>query len=87
VTRDHFVKRRKFPKSLKRGTGGCNPCFKPSNEASKADLVEFHREDLKLRRSRQLSRVAQPRPYDMSRNADESYRKSIWPASKIERRA
>lgn len=49
---DNFVKRRKFPKSLKRGTGGMNPCWRPSSEASKADRVEFHQEDMKLRRSR-----------------------------------
>lgn len=42
---------RKHAKSLAKGTGGCNPCYKPSNEVSKADLKEFHQEDLKLRRA------------------------------------
>lgn len=42
---------------LKKGTGGVNPCWTPSNEASKADLIEFHKEELRLRRHRQLARV------------------------------
>jgi hypothetical protein len=55
--RDNFVKRRKHNKPLAKGTGGINPCFRPAGGASKADLREFHDEDLKLRRSRQLARV------------------------------
>jgi hypothetical protein len=91
-SRDNFVKRRKVAKrlgvstSLKRGTGGINECWKPSNEASKADLREFHREDLRLRRHRQLERQPNVRKRDRSKNADPAYRKSIWPASKIARR-
>lgn len=54
--RDNFVKRRKFATSLKKGTGGINPCFRPSNEASKTDLVEFHREEMALRRAHQRKR-------------------------------
>lgn len=45
------VKKREAREPLKKGTGGINPCFKPANEATKADLVEFHREDMKLRRA------------------------------------
>lgn len=53
---DNFVKRRKHATTLAKGTGGINPCYRPSAGASKADLVEFHREDMRLRRSRQLQR-------------------------------
>jgi hypothetical protein len=51
--RNRFYGKRANPvrEPLKNGTGGSNPCFKPSNEASKADLREFHKEDLKLRRA------------------------------------
>jgi hypothetical protein len=57
--RSRFYGRRANPvrEPLKKGTGGINPCFKPSGEASKADLREFHQEDLRLRRSHQLARV------------------------------
>jgi hypothetical protein len=51
--RSRFYGKRVNPvrEPLKKGTGGINPCFRPSNEASKADLAEFHAEDLKLRRA------------------------------------
>jgi hypothetical protein len=54
---DNFVKRRKFAKSLKKGTGGIDERFRPSDEASKADLAEYHREEMALRRSRQRKRL------------------------------
>jgi hypothetical protein len=62
--RSRFYGRRLAPvrEPLKKGTGGINPCFKPSNEASKADLREFHQEDLRLRRSKQLARTANCSP-------------------------
>jgi hypothetical protein len=41
-----------------RGTNSVNDCWKPSNEASKADLREYHAEEMKLRRRRQLARVS-----------------------------
>lgn len=56
--RNRFYGKRVNPvrEPLKKGSGGINPCWKPSNEASKADLIEFHKEELKLRRRRQLAR-------------------------------
>lgn len=54
--RDHFVKRRKHAVSLKRGAGGINDCWRPSHEATKADLAEYHAEEMKLRRKHQLAR-------------------------------
>ena len=68
--RDNFVKRRKVAErlgkstSLKKGTGGINPCYRPAKGASKADLAEYHAENMGLRRAHQLSRhpnVRQPR--------------------------
>jgi hypothetical protein len=91
-TLDNFVKRRKIAErlglvtSLKKGTGGINPCFKPSNEASKADLIEFHQEDLRLRRSHQLARQSNMAWLVRTKNDRPAYRKSIWPAAKIARR-
>ena len=32
-----------------------NECWKPSNEASKADLAEYHREEMRLRKARRKS--------------------------------
>jgi hypothetical protein len=57
--RNRFYGKRVNPvrEPLKKGTGGINPCFRPSAGVSKADLREFHQEDLKLRRSHQLARV------------------------------
>lgn len=63
--RENYVKRRKHPNYLaavearkRAGRGGVNDCFRPSNEASKADLAEWHKEELALRRSRQRKRTA-----------------------------
>lgn len=58
MKRDNFIKRRKFATSLKKGTGGINECYRPSNEASKADLAEYHREEMALRRAGQRKRQA-----------------------------
>lgn len=66
MNREHFVKRRKHPTYLARvaerkragRSGAGNPCFRPSNEASKADLAEYHREEMGLRRSHQRQRTA-----------------------------
>jgi len=78
--RDNFVKRRKVAErlglktSLKRDTGGINPCFRPSLEASNADLAEFHAEEMKLRRAGQSKRsrnVDWPAP---RKNDDEAWR-------------
>lgn len=33
-----------------------NDCWRPSNEASKADLVEYHREEMKLRKAHRRAR-------------------------------
>lgn len=55
---EHFRMRRLHPKTYKgRGAGGINDCWKPSAGASKADLIEWHKEDLRLRRRRQLTRT------------------------------
>jgi len=43
---------------LKKGTGGINPCFRPPAGVSKADLADYHREDMALRRSHQRQREA-----------------------------
>lgn len=66
---DHFVKRRKHPAYLaavadrKRGQSGksVNDCFRPSAGASKADLAEYHKEEMGLRRAKQLRRSANVR--------------------------
>jgi hypothetical protein len=58
VRNRHYGKRlNPIREPLKQGTGGINPCFRPSADATKADLREFHKEDLKLRRSHQLART------------------------------
>lgn len=64
MTLDHFVKRRKHPKYLAKvearkraGNGGVNDCFRPSADVSKADLAEYHRENMGLRRAHQLART------------------------------
>lgn len=51
-----------------------NDCFRPSAEASKADLAEFHAEDMKLRRAKQraLTRNAPMPP--RRKNDDEEWR-------------
>jgi hypothetical protein len=90
---DKFVKRRKVAQklglstSLRRGTGGINECWKPSAGASKADLAEWHQEDLKLRRHRQLARVSNSASPLRTKSDDPAYRKSIWPVAKVARRA
>lgn len=77
---DNFVKLRKVAKrlglktSLKRGTGGCNPCFCPSIGASMSDLAEFHAEDMKLRRAAQLNRVPNVAAPPKRKNDDEAWR-------------
>lgn len=92
MNRDDFVKDRKIARrlglntSLKKGTGGINPCFRPSGEASRADLIEYHREDMRLRRAHQRDRKPNVIAVRRSKNSDPAYRKSIWPASKIARR-
>ena len=57
--RNRFYGKRANPvrEPLKKGSGGINPCFTPDNSASKPDLIEFHKEDLKLRRRQQLART------------------------------
>jgi hypothetical protein len=47
--RNRFYGRRANPvrEPLKRGTGGCNPCFRPPAGASRDDMREFHKEDLR----------------------------------------
>lgn len=57
--RNTFYGKRANPvrEPLKKGTGGINPCWRPSAGASKADLAEYHTEEMALRRSRQRSRV------------------------------
>jgi hypothetical protein len=62
---------------LKKDTGGINPCFRPSAGASKADLREFHKEDLKLRRAAQLKRtpnVRQPASRSIATHSHEHKR-------------
>jgi len=70
MSRDNFVKRRKFQTSMAKGTGGINDCFRPSAEASKADLVEFHSEEMKLRRSRQRKRERGLTPVQASQRVE-----------------
>lgn len=63
---DHYVKRRKHPAYLAaqaerkraRSNTSVNGCFRPSAGVSKADLAEYHREEMALRRSKQLRRTA-----------------------------
>ena len=59
----HWKERRRVIKTGKgklprRAGPSFNDCWKPSNEASKADLREYHAEEMKLRRRRQLARVS-----------------------------
>lgn len=67
-------------------TGAVNDCSKPDFGASKADLIEFHREELRSRRRRQLARKPSNSWRPPRKNDDPAYRKSIWPAAKIARR-
>jgi hypothetical protein len=58
---EHWKERRRRMKTKEvlpsRRSGNCiNECWKPSNEASKEDLREYHREEMKLRRSRRSRR-------------------------------
>ena len=63
-----------------------NDCWTPSLGASKADLAEYHAEEMKLRRRRQLGRTSNVLIARPTKNDEPDYRKSIWPASKIARR-
>ena len=49
---EHWKRQRKDPCYTDKRNTAVNDCFKPSNEASKADLAEYHREEMKLRRAR-----------------------------------
>lgn len=53
--REHWKLRRQGKRSSR--ATGLNNCWKPSNEASKADLREYHQEEMRLRRHRQRNRV------------------------------
>jgi hypothetical protein len=51
------AQRRDLSKSPKaKRTGGFNDCFRPSAGASKADLKEFHQEEMALRRRHRWDR-------------------------------
>lgn len=52
--REHWLLRRQGHKSG-RGTGVVNDCWRPSNEASKADLIEFHQENMRSRKNRNFT--------------------------------
>lgn len=49
---EHFLLRRREPTYTGRSRTPVNDCFKPSADASKADLREYHREEMALRRAR-----------------------------------
>lgn len=79
--RSRFYGKRVNPirEPLKKGTGGINPCFRPSNEASKADLAEFHREEMGLRKAHRgnLGPLYSPYRAKPSKSDDPAYRKSF----------
>jgi hypothetical protein len=49
--REHWNRQRTDKRYTARRNTAVNDCWKPSNEASKADLREFHREEMKLRKA------------------------------------
>jgi hypothetical protein len=73
--------RRSVPDSI-------NSCWKPSAPQTKADLADLHDDDMRERRKRQLGRTGWPIEWlrGSGKNRDAAYRKSIWPAAKVERR-
>jgi hypothetical protein len=81
-------KRLLYISSLRNRGGGnaVNECKTPDRGATKADLAEFQKERLRLRRARQLRREPSSSWRPRRKNDDAAYRKSIWPASKIEKR-
>lgn len=54
--RDHWLQQRKDPTYEGRRATAVNDCWRPSNEATKADLAEFHAENMGIRRRKQLAR-------------------------------
>ena len=56
--RSRFYGKRVNPvrEPLKKGTGGINPCFRPHADATRADLAEYHAEEMALRRAHQRKR-------------------------------
>lgn len=56
--REHWKLRRANKGYRDNRATAVNDCWRPSAGASKADLAEYHREEMKLRRRRQLARRA-----------------------------
>lgn len=50
--RKHWKRRRKDKGYTDKRNAAVNDCWKPSNEASKADLAEYHREEVRLRKAK-----------------------------------
>jgi hypothetical protein len=64
----------RFGRKSSENPGAINDCFRPSLGASKADMAEFHAEDMKLRRAHQRKLVRNvPMPIER-RNDDEAWR-------------
>lgn len=49
---EHFKLLHKGPRYHDKRDTAVNDCWKPSNEATKADIAEFHWEEMKLRKAR-----------------------------------
>jgi hypothetical protein len=82
--REHFLLRRKGEKTSR--SGGINECWKPSNEASKADLKEFHQEEIRLRCARRRSRLSDHRKPDYVRPVHKQTREIARRLKQEERR-
>lgn len=50
--RAHWKRQRTDKRYLGKRDTAVNECWKPSNEASVADLLEYHREEMRLRKNR-----------------------------------
>ena len=61
---EHFLLRRRDPRYTDKRNTAVNDCFRPSNESSKADLAEYHREEIGIRKARRWAR--------------EGYSASLW---------
>lgn len=70
------------------GSWGQRTCSRMPSTSTAEDRKAAHASKMAWKRSRPLARNAVAgRPVPLTRNADPAYRKSIWPAARIARRA
>jgi hypothetical protein len=50
--REHWKRQRTDKRYFDKRNTAVNDCWKPSSEASRADLAEYHREEMRLKKAR-----------------------------------